>query len=91
MKRYIILVILLVFSSYVSHVTNAQDKAIYMPDENLREAVKAALNLNTDDSLTPQKMLKPERAKCEAPWNNRYHGFGICDAPQILVGWRKSD
>ena len=57
MKRFYIFFVILFFFSSLMHVANAQNEADWMPDANLRTAVREALNLNADDTLTTQKML----------------------------------
>ena len=57
MKRfYTLLVILTLFSSYI-HVADASDAAQWMPDENLRTAVRTSLGLADNEDLTQAKML----------------------------------
>ena len=57
MKRfYTLLVILTLFSSYI-HVAGASDAAQWMPDANLRTAVRASLGLADNEDLTQAKML----------------------------------
>ena len=59
MKRfYTLLVILTLFSSYI-HVASASDAAQWMPDENLRTAVRTSLGLAHNEDLTQAKMLDP--------------------------------
>ena len=56
MKRfYTLLVILTLFSSWI-HSATASDEADWMPDANLRTAVRSALNLNNNDALTQAGM-----------------------------------
>ena len=56
MKRfYTLLVILTLFSSWIHNAT-ASDEADWMPDANLRTAVRSALNLNNNDALTQAGM-----------------------------------
>ena len=56
MKRfYTLLVILTLFSSWIHNAT-ASDEADWMPDANLRTAVRSALNLNNNDTLTQASM-----------------------------------
>ena len=56
MKRfYTFLVILTLFSSWI-HSATASDEADWMPDANLRTAVRSALNLNNNDTLTQAGM-----------------------------------
>ena len=56
MKRfYTLLVILTLFSSGI-HSATASDEADWMPDANLRTAVRSALNLNDNDALTQAGM-----------------------------------
>ena len=57
MKRfYTVCVVLFVFSSLIN-IASAQDETTWMPDANLRNAVRTALNLNANEPLTQQKML----------------------------------
>ena len=58
-------------------VALAQD---WIPDANLRNSVRTALSLNADEPLTQQKMLNLNGLNA-----NR---LGICDEPQIVIGWR---
>ena len=56
MKRfYTFLAILTLFSSWI-HSATASDAAQWMPDANLRTAVRSALNLNNNDTLTQAGM-----------------------------------
>ena len=56
MKRfYTLLVILTLFSSWI-HNAASSDEADWMPDANLRTAVRSALNLNNNDALTQASM-----------------------------------
>ena len=56
MKRfYTLLVILTLFSSWI-HSATASDEVDWMPDANLRTAVRSALNLNNNDTLTQAGM-----------------------------------
>ena len=57
MKRfYTLCVTLLVFNSLIN-IANAQDESTWMPDANLRNVVRIALDLNADEPLTQEKML----------------------------------
>ena len=57
MKRfYIFLVLFLAFSSWI-YVADAQDAAEWMPDANLRTAVRASLGLADGEVLTQARML----------------------------------
>ena len=61
MKRfYTLLVILTLFSSWI-HSATASDEADWMPDANLRTAVRSALNLNNNDALTQAGMANLTR------------------------------
>ena len=61
MKRfYTLLVILTLFSSWI-HSATASDEADWMPDANLRSAVRSALNLNNNDTLTQAGMANLTR------------------------------
>ena len=61
MKRfYTLLVILTLFSSWIHNAT-ASDEADWMPDANLRTAVRSALNLNNNDALTQAGMANLTR------------------------------
>ena len=56
MKRfYTLLVILTLFSSWIHNAT-ASDEADWMPDANLRTAVRSALSLGNNDTLTQAGM-----------------------------------
>ena len=55
-KFYIPLVILTLFSNYIYSVS-ASDPADWMPDANLRTAVRASLGLADNEALTQAKML----------------------------------
>ena len=52
MKRYYTLFVIFIALSSVLHVANAQDAETWMPDANLRNAVRDALDLADDDPLT---------------------------------------
>ena len=57
MKRFsTLLVILTLFSSYI-HIARASDAAQWMPDANLRTAVRTSLGLADNEDLTQAKML----------------------------------
>ena len=61
MKRfYTLLVILTLFSNWIHNAT-ASDEADWMPDANLRTAVRSALNLNNNDALTQAGMANLTR------------------------------
>ena len=56
MKRfYTLLVILTLFSTYI-HIASASDPTTWMPDANLRTAVRSALSLGNNDALTQAGM-----------------------------------
>ena len=56
MKRfYMLFLVLLAFSGWI-YVADAQDASTWMPDANLRTAVRSALNLNAGDTLTQADM-----------------------------------
>ena len=56
MKRfYMLFLVLLAFSGWI-YVADAQDASTWMPDANLRTAVRSALDLATGDTLTQADM-----------------------------------
>ena len=56
MKRfYTFFLVLLAFSGWI-YVADAQDASTWMPDANLRTAVRSALDLNAGDTLTQADM-----------------------------------
>ena len=55
-RLYTLIVILLTLGSLI-HSVNAQDASIWMPDANLRNAVREDLGLANDETLTQDKML----------------------------------
>ena len=57
MKAYRFFVILLAFLTWTADIANAQDAADWMPDANLRTAVKSSLGLPQETALTQEKML----------------------------------
>ena len=67
------------------------DPATWMPDANLRKAVRAALRLNCKRTPHTTETAKLECPKCPSAWDNGSHGSGICHEPQIVIGWRESD
>ena len=56
MKRFYTYFILLCLFLGFTQVVNAQDEATWMPDANLRTAVRSALNINAGDALTQADM-----------------------------------
>ena len=54
-RFYTLIVILLVLNSWI-HQVEAKDASAWMPDANLRTAVRSALNLNNNDALTQAGM-----------------------------------
>ena len=54
-RFYTLIVILLALNSWI-HQVEAQDASAWMPDANLRTAVRSALNLNNNDALTQAGM-----------------------------------
>jgi internalin A len=59
MNRFYMLFAILLFASvnWIPQTANAQDESTWMPDGNLQNAVRTALNLNADDPLTHEMML----------------------------------
>ncbi len=71
MKRfYTLCVVLLLLSSSLlsayAQENESPDPAIWMPDTNLRNAVRDALRLNANEPLTQQKLLNLKNLS--APW-----------------------
>ena len=56
-RFYAFSVFLLVFCSRI-YVADAEDESMWMPDPNLRSAVRTTLNLNADEALTQENILK---------------------------------
>ena len=66
MKHSLFLLILLVFLSLLLPVANAEDAAEWMPDTNLRKAVKRSLDLAEDTELTTDDMADLVELKAAA-------------------------
>ena len=59
-RFYTLIVILLALSSWI-HQVEAQDASAWMPDANLRTAVRSALSLGNNDTLTQAGMANLTR------------------------------
>ena len=59
MNRFYMLFAILLFASvsWTPRTADAQGESTWMPDGNLQNAVRTALNLKADDPLTQEKML----------------------------------
>ena len=100
MKRFYTLCVVLLLLSSLLLSTYAQangveneppDPATWMPDANLRNAVRAALRLNANEPLTQEKMLNLQGLNAPETWYKGSYRLRICDVSQVPINWRKSD
>ena len=86
-RLYTLIVILLTLGSLI-HSVNAQDASIWMPDANLRNAVREDLGLANDEALTQDKML--DLTSLHAPQEGISDLTGLEHATNLtkLVAWQ---
>ena len=86
-RLYTLIVILLTLGSLI-HSVNAQDASIWMPDANLRNAVREDLGFANDEALTQDKML--DLTSLHAPQEGISDLTGLEHATNLtsLVAWQ---
>ena len=81
---------LLIFSVMGIFVYNAflyAEGEDWMPDANLRQAVREALELTADEPLTKDEILPPEVSQYEGWWYHRYNRIRVrVEAQRITFG-----